>query len=97
MIYSIVLFTKGRKVDKAPSVYFTSQEVKDTYITEEGKFCLKEYNEYLSSDFGKRESTQKELDKKRIAFAVHKGYREKRGNKFIWEKEKPTKEPKQYA
>ena len=100
MIFTIAIFPKGRKVDKTPALYFDSQEQKDNYVVEEGKFCMKEYDNYLTSNYSVREKYQIELDKKRIAFAVHKGFAKSKGNKFKWvitEPEESDEPPKRYA
>ena len=99
MIYTVALFPKGRKVDKAPAIYFESKEEKENYVVAEGLFCLEVYNDYLSSSYGVREKYQKALDKKRITFAKQNNFAPSKGNKFMWRKQDASggDEPKRYA
>ena len=60
-------------------VVFNSKDEKDTYLKNERKFCIDEYTKFAGAmDVDNRIKFKIELEKKRMAFAVHSGFKEVR-------------------
>lgn len=99
MTHSIFLSPQGRDKETRPKIIFHSKEIKENYITSEGRFCMKEYDSYLTSNPSSRKKAQKDLDRKRIIFARQQDYAPKKGDKFTWVKQSSDggDEPKRYA
>ena len=75
IIYSLP-FVLNEKENK---VVFNSKNEKDSYLKNEHLFCFKEYSDYTGSMNVETRITRKiELEKKRMAFAIHSGFKELR-------------------
>lgn len=60
-------------------VMFNSKNEKDAYLKNERQFCFKEYSDYTGAmNVETRKTLKIELEKKRMAFAVHSGFKELR-------------------
>lgn len=70
--------------EKDNKVILGSKDEKKAYIKNENHFCLKEYEAYGGTiNIEKRKTLKIELEKKRMAFAIHSGFQEVRKTR-IW-------------
>ena len=70
--------------EKDNEVRFNSKDEKKEYIKKEKHFCLNEYEKYAGTfDVQKRKLVKIDLEKKRMAFAIHSGFHQV-ANTGVW-------------
>ena len=70
--------------EKDNKVYLNSRDEKKKYIKNENHFCLKEYDKFFTTiNKDRRKKLKIELEKKRMAFAIHSGFQEV-ANSGVW-------------